>query len=274
MKYYAEGKLSHAYLISTNNINKCSQILLDVVKNIFCFDILDEDKKYSLCHLIDINNLPSLKIIEPDGHFIKKEQILELRNDFSRDSVYTKENIYIIKSAEKMNKEAANTLLKFLEEPDGNVIGFFITNHIDNVMLTIQSRCQHIDINFEDNIWEKINITKEQYEEYLKNIKVYLYGIEIEKQELILYNKKYFSEYEKKDIICILQIILDIYLSKLHNENKYSEFDFLNNLKMNNISRKVNLIIEFLKEISYNVNLELLLDRFVLEMDGVNSESI
>ncbi len=173
-----------------------------------------------------------------------------------------------------MNKEAANTLLKFLEEPDGNVIGFFLTNHIDNVMLTIQSRCQHIDINFEENIWEKINITKEQYDEYLDIIKKYLYGLEIEKKELILYNKKYLSEYEKKDIACIFQIMLDIYLSKFHRENKYSEFEFLNNLKMNNISKKINIIIEILKEINYNVNLELILDRFVIEMDGVNSESI
>lgn len=261
-------------MISTNNINKCSQILLDVVKNIFCFDIFDEDKRDSLCHLIDINNLPSLKIIEPEGNFIKKDQILELRNVFAKESVYTKENIYIIKNAEKMNKEAANTLLKFLEEPEGNVIGFFITNHIDNVMLTIQSRCQHIDINFEENIWEKININKEKYDEYLEVIKKYLNGIEIEKKELILYNKKYLSEYEKQEVVCILKIILDIYLSKLQRENKYNGFEFLNSLNINNIRKKINIIIEILKEISFNVNLDLILDRFILEMDGVNCESV
>ena len=54
-------------------MDKCLEILLNVIKNIFCNEI-DDDKKYSLCHLIDINNLPSLKIIEPDGNFIKKDQ--------------------------------------------------------------------------------------------------------------------------------------------------------------------------------------------------------
>jgi len=274
LEYYKEGKLSHAYLISTNNTNKCLEVLLNVIKNIFCYEIEDENKRNSLCHLIDINSLPSLKIIEPDGNFIKKDQILELRNIFSKDSVYTKDSIYIIKNAEKMNKESANTMLKFLEEPEGSVIGFFLTNHIDNVMLTIQSRCQHIDINFSDNICEKLCINEEKYQEYLDVINNYLKGIEIEKKELILYNKKYLIDYEKNEIINIFKIILDIYLNVLNKKYSYSEFEFLNKYDMVNIKKKINLIIEFLKEINYNVNLDLLLDRFVIEMDSVNNESI
>lgn len=250
------------------------EVLLNVIKNIFCYELDDENKKSSLCHLIDINNLPSLKIIEPDGNFIKKDQILELKNIFSKDSIYTKDSIYIINGAEKMNKESANTMLKFLEEPDCSIIGFFITNHIDNVMLTIQSRCQHLDVNFPENMCEKLNIDEEKYNEYIKVIKDYLKCIEVEKKELILYNKEYLSEYEKADIINIFKIILDIYMSILNKKSEYSEFKFLSNYSINNIKSKINLIIEFLKEINYNVNLDLLLDRFVIEMDGVNNESI
>lgn len=260
-------------MISTNNINKCSEILLNVVKNIFCYDE-NEDKKYSLCHLIDTNSLPSLKIIEPIGNFIKKDQILALKSSFSKESIYTKVNIYIIKNAEKMNKDSANTLLKFLEEPEGNVIGFFVTNNLDNVMLTIQSRCQHININFDEELWEKLNITREKFVEYFHVIVDYLKKIEIEQKELILYNRMYLLDYEKNDIVCILQIILDIYISILHKSNKYSEFEFLNKYSMKNIQKKINLIIEILNEINFNVNIDLLLDRFVIEMDGVNSESI
>ena len=147
--YYREKKLAHAYLISTNNIEKCKQVLLNVIKNIFCVQDYSENcNKCSLCHLIDINSLPSLRIITPDGNYIKKDQILELRNAFSRESQFTKESIYIIQNAEKMNKESANTMLKFLEEPLGNVIGFFITNQKENIMPTISSRCQILEIDF------------------------------------------------------------------------------------------------------------------------------
>lgn len=235
---------------------------------------MDDDKKSSLCHLIDINNLPSLKIIEPEGNFIKKDQILELKNLFSKESQYTKESIYIIKNAEKMNKESANTMLKFLEEPEGNVIGFFITNHIDNVLLTIQSRCQHIEANFLNEIHEKLNISKEKYDEYFTIVERYLNNIELDKKELILYNKIYFNDIEKIDIINIFKIILEIYLKVLNNDNIEEKLIYLKSINKNNIKKKVNLIIEILKQLSYNVNLDLLLDKFVIEMDGVNNESI
>lgn len=248
-------------------------VLLNVIKNIFCYE-KDDDKRDSLCHLIDLNNLPSLKIIEPDGNFIKKDQILELKNLFSRDSQYTKESIYVIKYAEKMNKESANTMLKFLEEPDGNVIGFFITNHTDNVMLTIQSRCQHINVNFSNSIYERLNIELSKYEEYLSIVKKYLYGIEVEKKELILYNRAYLNLLEKSDIVSIFKIILEIYINYFNNKTVEDDFEFLKSLSPMNIKEKINLLVEFLKEINYNVNLDLILDRFVIEMDGVNNESI
>ena len=101
--YYHNGNLAHAYLISTNNIDKCIKTLLNVIKSIFCMHEYTENcNKCSLCHLIDLGNLPSLKIIEPDGSFIKKDQIINLITSFSKSSQFTKENIYIIKNCEKM----------------------------------------------------------------------------------------------------------------------------------------------------------------------------
>jgi len=197
---------------------------------------------------------------------------------FSKSSLYTKENIYIIKNCEKMNKESANTLLKFLEEPDGSVIGFFITNHIDNVLSTIQSRCQHIDVSFNDNIYESINLSKEEFDSYISLINNYLYDIEVNKKESILYNKKIFFELEKNEIIKIFQIILYIYQNELNNKYNIKtniiELDFLQTLSTNNIIKKVNLIIEILEELSYNINVDLLLAKFVIEMDGINNETL
>lgn len=268
--------MAHAYLISSNNIDETMKILLNVIKNIFCGEYEDNSNKCSLCHLIDINNLPSLKIIEPDGNFIKKDQILALKNSFSKSSVITKEQVYIIKNAEKMNKEAANTMLKFLEEPDGNVISFFLTNHIDNVMLTIQSRCQHIDLSFHNTLEEDLSITKEKYTEYLEVITNYLKELEVNKRKLILNNLK-ISEYEKSDLINIFKIMLEIYHSKLVNNYdkiNHDVCDYLNNLSKNNIYAKVKLITSYLNKINYNVNENLLLDSFVLEMDGINNENI
>lgn len=164
-------------------------------------------------------------------------------------------------------------MLKFLEEPDGNVIGFFITNNIDNVLPTIQSRCQHLDVIFENQTYEALGIEKEKYDEYFSVVKNYLEGIEFAKTDLILYNKKYLNNYEKKEIIIIFKLILEIYISTMEKNNKYN-LEFLKTYNRKNIKKKINLIITLLKEISYNVNLELLLDRFVIEMDMINNESL
>ncbi len=197
---------------------------------------------------------------------------------FSKESNYTKESIYIIVNAENMNKESANTMLKFLEEPDGNVIGFFLTNTKDNIMPTISSRCQHIEVDFDNEINEKYNIDLEKYNELNNILKEYLSKIEIEKNQLILYNKIYKSDLEKNDQKILLQMMLDIYKDLLNNKclnlNINSEYQYLNKLTFANLKKKINLLIEILNEINYNVNTDLLFDRLVLEIEAINNETL
>lgn len=169
-------------------------------------------------------------------------------------------------------------MLKFLEEPEGNVIGFFITNHKDNVISTIQSRCQHIDVNFDNECYEEFNITKEKYDELVLIVNEYLKKIEVEKKELILYNKKYLCNLEKEDIKCTFQIMLNIYRNELNRRYLYKNsdynYEYLSIFNNENIIKKINIIIEILKELNYNINLDLMLDRFVIEMDAVNNETL
>ena len=46
--------------------------------------------------------------------------------------------------ADKLNIASANMLLKFLEEPDGEVVAILLTEQIQSIIPTIRSRCQHI----------------------------------------------------------------------------------------------------------------------------------
>ena len=177
-----------------------------------------------------------------------------------------------------MNKESANTMLKFLEEPDGNVIGFFITNNKDNVISTIASRCQSLDVNFNNTDFEKLGLDEDTYNNYFNILKEYLQKLEMEKSKLILYNKECLGEYTKDDLKILMQIALNLYKNTLDNklignslDNKLS---FLNKLSIANLKKKVNLLIEYLQELTYNVNLDLLLDRFVIEMEAINNESL
>lgn len=91
-------------------------------------------------------------IVNPQKDKITKEQIIDIQMELANKSQINDNRVYIITEANKMNDYAANSLLKFLEEPQENVYAFLITNNIDNVLPTIKSRCQIIYVdNVEEN---------------------------------------------------------------------------------------------------------------------------
>ena len=113
---FHENRLSHAFLIETNNQDRCLEELKQILCEMNCEDIYQENcEKCHFCHLLKSDNLPSFVIIRPDGITIKKDQILELKRKFSTKPIYSKYNMYVIMNAEKLNSSSANTILKFLE---------------------------------------------------------------------------------------------------------------------------------------------------------------
>ena len=149
-KKYEDNKLSHAFLIETNNYELCLNDIKQLLKIVNCPDKYKSDctEQCNLCKLIDLFNLPSIIIVEPDGMSIKKQQLNELQEKFSTKPVYSRYNTYIIKDADMMNDSASNCMLKFLEEPEDNILGFFITTNKERVIDTIKSRCQIMKIDY------------------------------------------------------------------------------------------------------------------------------
>lgn len=72
------------------------------------------------------------------------EQIRKLRSALMQKPFLGKHKIAIIDEAEKMNANAANALLKTLEEPKEHTVLFLVTSDVDRLPATIQSRCQMI----------------------------------------------------------------------------------------------------------------------------------
>jgi len=81
---------------------------------------------------------------DPDKKNIAVEQVRGLINALSMSSFLGSYKIGVIKHAERMSREAANALLKTLEEPKDKVIIILITNEVDALPATIASRCQHL----------------------------------------------------------------------------------------------------------------------------------
>ena len=262
---YHEKKLSHAFLLETNDIDKCYADVLQLIKMINCPQEYKEDCKEdcNLCHLIDMGNLPSLITIDPVGNIIKKEQVLEMMERFSSKPVYSKYNTYIVRRCDYFNQFSANTLLKFLEEPKDDIIGFFITNNKMNVISTIRSRCQEWSIYYKEGLGNNYSDESVQlFNDYLEKV--------CGKEDAFIYNqlnvKNRFSDRVEwtKFFTEILYYLTDVYCDRIDLGN-----NLLSKFSKEQIVRVLDMIEDILKYLKSNGNIELILDKFAIEMRNI-----
>ena len=96
------------------------------------------------CYKIDGGNHPDVRIIEPEGQFIKIDQIREMQRDVGYKPFEGKRKVYIVDHAETMRPEAANALLKTLEEPSAECLIILVTANVYALLPTVVSRCQFV----------------------------------------------------------------------------------------------------------------------------------
>ncbi len=262
VKKYNENQLSHVFLIETNDKAAALEDIKEFVKVINCNESYMEDcMKCNLCHLIATDQLPSLEIVSPDGQAIKKGQMEELKQKFSSIPYLSRYNTYIINDAEKFNASSANTMLKFIEEPEKNIIGFLITNNRENVISTIKSRCEIVKVMYEK---ENQNIT-DRIQELAIN---YLYKIEVEKQQTIVYNKTILDEkLEREEMVLFFKAIFQIYYDFFQGKSILEKLKPMEQYTQDMLLYRLDLVGKMLERLNYNVNINLLLDAFVLGLE-------
>ena len=76
--------------------------------------------------------------IVPEGASIKIEQVRRLQREFAYAAAEAERRVVIIEEAETMTAEAANSMLKFLEEPVTPMVAVLIAEKEDAVLPTIR----------------------------------------------------------------------------------------------------------------------------------------
>ncbi len=247
-------KISHAYLIEIGSESDLFYVY-QFVKMIMCnnsFEVISKSND-PLISLIDQNDCPDVVRIDPDGSMIKKNQLLDLQKEFSNKSLYGSKRIYIINEADKLNTFAANTMLKFLEEPEDDIVAILLTDNRYHVIDTILSRCQILtlkDSNFNESIEENdIQLIKTilNPKDYYLNYSFILNDILIDKniahtklqaiEEYIIqylnYKYKFNNEYDSR-LLDLFKDYNDDYFYKCISviENELSKLDFNVNYKL------------------------------------------
>ena len=143
------GTLAHAYLL-VGNVNMGTVALAtEVALRLFCPHQDDQghpDRTCPECQRVLSGNHPDVVVARPEGRQIKVDQVRYLKAEFSKTGVEGEKMVFIIEGAETLTGSAANSLLKFIEEPGPGVYIFLLTPNKNAVLQTVQSRCQVIEL--------------------------------------------------------------------------------------------------------------------------------
>lgn len=87
---------------------------------------------------------PYHRITIPKATVIKINSVRDIRRESAMSTLYQGKRVFIISNAEEMGDEAANTLLKTLEEPPGDTLLILTAARPEMMLQTILSRCQPV----------------------------------------------------------------------------------------------------------------------------------
>jgi len=99
------------------------------------------------CKKIDHALHPDVLLIEPEGQYIKVDQVRQLQKELAYRPYEGKRRVCILTAADRMAPHIPNTLLKTLEEPPLHTVIVLLANNARFILPTILSRCQPVRFN-------------------------------------------------------------------------------------------------------------------------------
>lgn len=298
-KTYYKKRLAHLYIFSGDAGTGKKQLALELSKVI----LKPYDKSLNFNDNVDSLNHPQIHYIEPDGLSIKKSQILDLQTEFSKTSLIDGPRIYIIQDIDLISNSAANSLLKFMEEPESSfVYGLLLTTNTANVLPTIISRAQTIKltainkkilieelliVGIDERLASNIAIITNSLETalQLKDDEVFLSIISFIEEiidkwhdkefsiSLKVFNDLSFIAYDRKNYQIFLELLLvyllDVIHYKTHQEItlkhlKTSIQNMSNAIKIKTLDKLTSAIQEEIAKQTYYINISLSLDALIL----------
>lgn len=97
------------------------------------------------CKRLEAGQSESWHEVEAENGVIKIDQIRPLRERLALAN-WNGARVVLIPAAEELNPQAANALLKSLEEPPEQTYFFLLTTHLSRIISTIRSRCQLVRV--------------------------------------------------------------------------------------------------------------------------------
>lgn len=153
LQAHRDERLHHALLIGGMRGMGKTQLARNLAHFLFCTSPRPQDAPCGSCRgcrLFRAGTHPDFLLLGPDAESKSGEIKIEaIRNLTEQSGLSTSAGGYrvvIVAPAERMNRHAANSLLKTLEEPVSNTLIVLVTDHPGRMLPTIRSRCQQLHL--------------------------------------------------------------------------------------------------------------------------------
>jgi DNA polymerase III subunit delta' len=151
-----KGKLSHAYLLVGPPHAGKMTLALDLAMTLNCREEKRPCGKCASCLKIQAGKHADVQVIGLNLNLADedKKERTEIGTDQVKDMLHSASlppfegiyRVYIIDEAGHLSMEAANRLLKTLEEPIGKVVFILLTANAQSIPSTVISRCQRLNL--------------------------------------------------------------------------------------------------------------------------------
>ncbi len=96
------------------------------------------------CHTTMLGSHPDVTVVATNETFIRVERARELALAAASRPVSGKWRVFIVEDADRLNEQAADALLKTLEEPPLRTVWLLCAPTVDDLIVTVRSRCRHL----------------------------------------------------------------------------------------------------------------------------------
>ncbi|HCW3154754.1 TPA: DNA polymerase III subunit delta' [Listeria monocytogenes] len=310
-KSVRENRLSHGYLFEGARGTGKKRTALWLAQSLFCLESTETELtcgKCANCTRIASHNHPDVHLLEPDGASIKIDQVRALKQELSKRGMESDQKVVIIYDAEKMTVQSANSLLKFIEEPEGGLLLLFLTTNPGQILPTIQSRLQPVtfkSLTFDSllasltaagiseqkaRIYASITGSVEEAKAFeesewfseARNVVIKLYeGIHHQgTSPLIIIQESWMPLFKEKDKMALgLELLLLLYRDRLHltldenyepicNAQKEMLGQDALRKSLSETTGEIEKILAAKSKLDSNMNTQLLMEQLVLEIQG------
>lgn len=136
-----QDRLSSGYLLYGPKNAPLKEVALYLAESLNCEKDYLACKNCPSCRRFEEGVRPDFVFLDGEQNTIKKGDIQALENKFSLSALEKGHRlVYILHHVENITEEAANSLLKFLEEPKFGQVALLTTDNPTKVLSTIRSR--------------------------------------------------------------------------------------------------------------------------------------